>query len=136
MPLVPQELQVLASLHGRLHHILDHARRQAVVPLPDLAFFAVIDSAAVLSGDPLAPPPQVQAAALDVLLPGKVGVAAEIEVCGVPQSGERPCESADPHAETSRLAVGVGSLEAENNNGGGAWIEIHRTCPRISIASP
>src|SRR5213080_5192277 len=109
MPLLAQDHHVLASLDGRLDHILDQARRQAVVPVPDLAFFAIIDSAAVLSGDPLAPPPQVQAAGLDVLLPGKVGVAAEIEVCGVPQSGERPCESSDPHAETSRLAVGVGS---------------------------
>src|SRR5437868_4073584 len=136
MPLLAQDHHVLASLDGRLDHIPDQARRQTVVPVPDLAFFTVVDTAAMLSGDPLAPPPQVQAAALDVLLPGKVGVATEIEVCGVPQSGERPCESSDPHAETSRLAVGVGSLEAEDNKGGGAWIEVHRTCPRISIASP
>src|SRR5437588_6707534 len=119
MPLLAQDHHVLASLDGRLDHILDQARRQAVVPVPDLAFFAVIDSAAVLSGDPLAPPPQVQAAALDVLLPGKVGVAAEIEVGGVPDSVERPGESSDPHAETCPLAVGVGSLEADTNKGGG-----------------
>src|SRR5439155_26844454 len=93
-----QDDHVLAGLNSRLPHVLDQARRQTVVPVADLALLTVVDPAAVLGGNPLAPPPQVQAAVLDFLLPREVGVATEIEVCRVAHAGKPPAEPLPPNA--------------------------------------
>src|SRR5437660_2660847 len=135
MPLLAQDDHVLAGLDCRLDHVLDQARGQTVVPVADLALLTVVDPAAVLGGNPLAPPPQVQAAVLDFLLPREVGVATEIEVCRVAHSGEPPGEPLHPDAQATSLAVYVWSFEAEDDEDGAAWIEVHGRLPSSRSAS-
>src|SRR5207302_4200722 len=119
----------------RLDHVLDQARRQTVVPVADLAFLTVVDPAAMLGGNPLAPAPQVQAAALDFLLSREVGVATEIEVCRVAHSRQRTGKPLDPDAEATGLAVHVRPFEAENHEDGAAWIQVHGRLPKSCSAS-
>src|SRR5947209_20071968 len=135
MPLLAQDDHVLTGLDCRLDHVLDQARRQTVVPVADLALLTVVDPAAVLGGNPLAPPPQVQATVLDFLLPREVGVATEIEVCRVAHSGKPPAEPLHPDAQATGLAVHIWPFEAEDDEDGADRIEVHGRLPSSRSAS-
>src|SRR4029077_6684587 len=64
----------------------------------------------------------------------QVGIADKVEVCVVTETGEGARQSLHAHAEAARLAVEVGSFEAQEHEDGAVGREDHSFEPRIFSA--
>src|SRR5215831_12227227 len=77
----------------------------------------------------------MQPSAFECLLAGQVGIAKEIEMCGIAAAGERARESFHPDAQAAGLAVDVRALEAEKDEDRAGRVHAHREPPTIFSAS-
>src|SRR6202166_1977297 len=134
VPLLAEHHDALAVFDGWDHNVVDHARGQTGVPIAELALLAVIHAAAVLRGDPLAPPAVVQLAPLEDLLSGEVGIADKVEVRVIAETREGTRQALHAHTETARLAVKVGTFEAEQDEDSPVGREDHALEPSIFSA--
>src|SRR5258706_14212415 len=135
MPLLAEDDNVVPGHCRRRDDVVDQTCGQARIPVADLALLAVVHAAAMLCGDPLAPPVEVKLAALLAFFAGQLGITDEVEVRVVTHARERPRQSLHAHSKSARLAVLVRSLKAKQNENGPVRFEDHRCVPTIASAS-
>ncbi len=134
VPFLAEHNHAAAAFDSRHDHIVDDARRQAGIPVAELALLAVVDAAPMLRGNPLAPASVMQLAPLVGLFSGQVGVTDKVEVRVEAKSREGTRQTLHSNTEAARLAVRIGSFEAEQHEDGLVGREDHSFEPRIFSA--
>ena len=88
------------------------------VPIVELAFLAIVDTATVVEADPLAPPMKVKMAIVCELVARQVGCADIKQVCFVALVCKRGGKTAHACSQAARARIRIGTFEAQQNECG------------------